>query len=443
MNIPGASRKRLLAVVTVVFLFLFFVFSLLGFATQHVVLLLGSPNHRAVQTHLPPPSTVGLLPDISRDTSVITQTYTVRQGDTLIDLLQRHHVETDDAYALLSVMKNTFNPRELRPGQEINFLYRRPATEEQPLNFLGITFDVDERNDMGILRNDDNGYDVSMSQRQVITQYVRTDGIIETSLYEAALQSGLPVEILMNMTHLFSFDVDFQRDIRPHDRFEAIFERHFNDRGDIIKEGPILYASLTVQNDVLRIYRHVADDGKADYFDGRGQTVRKTLLKTPIDGARLTSRYGMRRHPVMGYSKMHRGLDFAAARGTPIMASGDGTIVYAGEKGTYGNYILIRHANGYSTAYAHLSACSRRVKKGRRVSQGEIIGYVGATGLATGPHLHYEVRRGGRQINPSKVKFPPGRILAGAERKRFMETKKNLDRVFVDLGRGMFIARSL
>jgi murein DD-endopeptidase MepM/ murein hydrolase activator NlpD len=442
MNMPGTSKKRFVIIVAAVFLFLFLVFSILGFATQQVVLLLASPNHRTVQTEFNSAARTDAMTEMPLEEPFIKTTYTVRRGDTFIDLLRGQDVETDDAYAVLSAVRKAYNPRDLRPGQEITLLYDRQSHNQQQVNFRGIMFHVDERSAIVILRNDRNEYDINTVQRQVVTQYARSNGMIETSLYEAALQSGLPPEVLMDMTHLFSFDVDFQRDIRPNDRFEVVYERHFNDHGEVIREGPILYASLTVNNDVLRVYRHVTGNGEADYFDEQGQTVRKTLLKTPIDGARLTSRYGMRRHPVMGYSKMHRGLDFAAPRGTPIMASGDGTIVYAGGKGTYGKFILIRHANRYSTAYAHLSAYSRGVKKGKRIRQGEIIGYVGATGMATGPHLHYEVRRDGRQINPAKVKFPPGRVLSGTERERFMATKSDLDRVFVDLGRGMFIARS-
>jgi len=244
----------------------------------------------------------------------------------------------------------------------------------------------------------------------------------------------------MEFIYHFSFDVDFQRDIRPGNSFEVLFERHLNKNGKVVREGPVLHAALTLRNTTLRIYRHTSIEGKADYYNEKGQTVRKTLIRTPINGARLSSGYGMRKHPILGFSRMHRGLDFAAPIGTPIVASGSGAVVCAGRKGDYGKYIRIRHANQYATAYAHLSSFAKGIRTGKRVKQGEVIGYVGNTGLSTGPHLHYEVHHRGRKINPASVKCPPGRVLAGEELQRFMTAKTDLDRSFAKLEAKKLIA---
>lgn len=442
MNARTKTKKRFVIIAAVAILFLFVVFSILGFTTQRVILLLTTPNHLNKQTEFS--NTVGIekgQETIEAD-NFVRKVCIVEKGDTFLNLLKEQNIDTSDAYAIFSTVKKEYDLHDLKPGQEIAILYDRQSDDQECVSFRGICLRIDNIRDIMILRNDRNDYDIKKIQHRIVTQYARTEGIIRSSLYEAALESGLPLAVLMEMTRLFSFDVDFQRDIHLDDRFEVMYERHFDERGNLITEGPVLYASLSVQSDVLRIYRHTTCDGKSDYFDEEGRTVRKTLLKTPIDGARLTSGYGMRRHPVKGYSAMHRGLDFAAPKGTPIMASGDGTVVYTGRKGTYGNYIRIRHANQYSTAYAHLSASARNIKKGRRIKQGDIIGFVGSTGMATGSHLHYEVHHRGRHINPAKVKFPPGRTLAGKELDLFLTTKKNLDKAFVDLGTGTFIAES-
>ena len=440
MNTRRITKRRFFIIAAVAILLLFIVFSILGFATQRVVFLLTSPHHIGETTTYNTTVRTETVPTFSDEDPIIKKVCIVEKGDTFLNLLKAQHIDTSDAYALLSEVKKEYDPRDLNPGQEITMLYDRQSDDQQLMSFRGISLRIDDIRDIVILRNDLNEYDTSTIQHQIITQYARTDGIIETSLYEAALQSGLPLMVLMEMTRLFSFDVDFQRDVHPNDKFEVMYERHFDEKGKLINEGPVLYASLTVQNTVLRVYRHATLDGETDYFDDDGRTVRKTLLKTPINGARLTSRYGMRRHPIKGYSKMHQGLDFGASTGTPIMSSGDGTVVFAGRKGAYGNYIRIRHANHYSTAYAHLSGYARALKKGKRIKQGEIIGSVGSTGMVTGPHLHYEVHYRGRHINPAKVKFPPGRTLLGKEREHFLTTKINLDKVFVDLGTGTFIA---
>ncbi len=218
---------------------------------------------------------------------------------------------------------------------------------------------------------------------------------------------------------MFSFDVDFQREIQPGDSFEILYERLADDAGTTVGEGDILIASLTLSDNNMTLYRFKTDKGFTDYFDSSGQSAQKSLLRTPTDATRISSGFGRRRHPVLGYTRMHKGTDFAAPPGTPIYAAGDGVIEKAGWAGGYGKYVRIRHNGNYKTAYAHMRRVGPGIKAGVRVKQRQIIGYVGATGRVTGPHLHYEVHFNGRQIDPKKVRLPSGYRLKGAELERF------------------------
>ena len=262
---------------------------------------------------------------------------------------------------------------------------------------------------------------------------VRAMAIISSTLYSAAIKTGMPVDVLIEMIRAYSYDVDFQRDIQQGDKFEAIYEKKVDENGNYVRGGAILYASLTVSSRTLTIYRYKTTDGEVDLFNEKGHSVHKTLMITPIDGARLSSGYGMRRHPIKGYSRMHKGLDFAAPTGTPIMAAGDGVVEYAGRKSGYGNYIRLRHANEYQTVFGHMSKFASGIRKGVRVKQGQVIGYVGSTGLSTGPHLHYEVLHRGKNVNPAMIKTTPGRTLEGEEMERFLKVKGGLETLYASL----------
>jgi murein DD-endopeptidase MepM/ murein hydrolase activator NlpD len=359
-----------------------------------------------------------------------------------MNMLISRGINSGIAHAAISALKKAYDPRNLKPGQEVTLLYQHPQDDEKNLRFLGVNIKIDPERDIRTTLNGDNEFVIKQIRKVLTTHAYRAGGVIETSLYESALKTGLSLNILMQLVQPFSFDVDFQRDIQPGDRFEIMYECDLDENGTVVREGPVLYATLTLRDNTLRIYSHTTLGGETEYFNEAGQTVRKTLMRTPINGARLSSRYGMRRHPILGYSRMHKGLDFAAEKGTSVMASGSGTVSYAGRRGNYGKYVLVRHANGYATAYAHLSGFSRGLRPGKQVKQGEVIGYVGSTGLSTGPHLHYEVHHRGAQINPSRVKFPPRRTLTGTERERFLATKSDLETKFAGLtGKTTTIAR--
>ena len=232
----------------------------------------------------------------------------------------------------------------------------------------------------------------------------------------------MPLTILSEIIRLYSFDIDFQRDIHKDDELELMYNIFYNENRRTVSYGEVEYINLIQGKNNLEYFLFETSDGNLDYFNRSGKNVRKTLMKTPLDGAKLSSNYGMRKHPILGYNKMHKGVDFAAPKGTPIYAAGNGTIDYIGRKGAYGKYIRIRHNNAYKTAYAHLNSFSKGMSKGTRVKQGQIIGYVGSTGRSTGPHLHYEVIYEGKQINPMKMKLPSGKVLKGTELENFLNS---------------------
>jgi len=248
------------------------------------------------------------------------------------------------------------------------------------------------------------------------------ENTIMQSLYKAATDKKIPANTIIELARIYGFQVDFQRDIRKKDRFQIMYEVFVDENGKTIETGNILFANLILSGEDNSLY-YFDQEGSIGHYDKNGKSIQKALMKTPINGARLSSSFGMRKHPIDGFNKMHRGTDFAAPMGTPIMASGSGTIKKAGWCGGGGNCVVIRHNSTYETIYAHMSKFAKGIKKGVRVAQGQTIGYVGSTGKSTGPHLHYEVVVNGKKVNSQTLKLPSGKILKGEERKIF-ETKK-------------------
>jgi murein DD-endopeptidase MepM/ murein hydrolase activator NlpD len=371
------------------------------------------------------------LPAQAAAPSLVELTIQVRAGDTLAGVLERAGVGAREARDAIRAFSKVHSPRRIRTGDEVRIAYRpfeqdAADQEVQPGTFVGFGYNVSYEREVQV-RRDEGGFVSRDRDRPVSRQTVRSEGVIESSLYLAGKRQDLPDGTLAELIRAFSFDVDFQRDIRTDDSFQVMYQRVTDEDGELVNGAEILFASLTLSGKRKAIYRFKGDDGHTEYFDDKGRSAQKALMRTPIDGARLSSGFGKRRHPVLGYTKMHRGVDFAAPRGTPIYAAGNGTIDYAGRRGSYGNYIRIRHNANYMTAYAHMKGLARGMRKGRRVSQGEIIGYVGTTGRSTGPHLHYEILRGGTQVNPLRVRMPSGRTLRGQELARFEGLRAALD----------------
>ncbi len=339
----------------------------------------------------------------------------IRKGDTIMRLLQRAGVPANQAALAIGALRPLYNLRRIRVGQKLTVTTfegdqalgnRRLFLHKADLETgLDTSVSVERKADGFVAREVETPTEVRL---------VRVDGEIENSLYIAAEKAGMPASVLLQLVRAYSWDVDFQREIHAGDSFDVAWETVHTPDGEFLGDREMVYGSLTLKEKKLELFRFESRHG-TNYFDRNGVGARKPLLRTPIDGARLSSRYGKRRHPILGYTRMHRGIDFAARPGTPIYAAGDGTVAYAGRNGAYGLYIRIRHNSRYQTAYAHMRALRRGVRRGTRVSQGQVIGYVGSTGLSTGPHLHYEILVGGRQVNPLSVSLPPNVRLKGKD----------------------------
>ena len=350
----------------------------------------------------------------------------LESGDTLAGLLASFGVSRREVHAAVDAMADIFSPRRLRAGQEISLMLEPADDESEGQRLLGLKMRPSVDQDVEVRRDGDR-YVAQAIRRQLFPSLNSVEGEIQRSLFADAGALEIPPKTLATMIRAFSFDVDFQRELQPGDRFELLHETLHESDGELAKPGDLLYARLVLSGKAIEIYRFTPESGITDYFTPEGHSVRKSLLRTPIDGARISSGYGMRRHPILGYSKMHKGVDFAAPKGTPIFAAGNGVVEVAGRNGGYGKYIRLRHKGSYKTAYAHLSRYARGVKAGARVKQGQVIGYVGSTGRSTGPHLHYEVISGGKQVNPRSIKLPAGERLKGKELKRFEEARKGID----------------
>ncbi len=352
------------------------------------------------------------------------RTVSLGRGDTLMELLIEADVPTGDAQQVVAALRKAHDPRKLRAGQDFTLLFEADGDAER---LLGLEFQPAIERSVSVTRTD-AGFTAETIETPLERRLTVAEGSIDFSFDQAASAAGVPAPVrAVLINQLFSYDVDWQRDIQRGDGFEILYETLTTQDGQVAKAGGIVFAALTLSGKRMPVYRFEDDQGVVDYFNAKGESIRKALLRTPIDGARLSSGFGMRRHPVLGYSKMHKGVDFAAPTGTPIYAAGNGVVEEVGPKGAYGNYIRIRHNNEIATAYAHLSRFGRNIRRGARVSQGDVIGFVGNTGRSTGPHLHYEVMKRGRQVNPLSVDLPTGRTLAGKELARFRQVMAEID----------------
>ncbi len=362
--------------------------------------------------------------------ATIDRTVTVNPGDTLMEAVLSVGATPNEAHEAIVALTKIFDPRKLMVGQDIRITFADEDMANGTARLLAVNVAVDVDRELAAIRAQDGDFSPFEILKDLDRRFARASGTIDGSLYLAAERAGVPVNTLMELIRIYSWDVDFQRDIREGDTFEVFFDRLHDEDGNPVKEGNVLYANLVLSGTALPLYRYEDADGIIDYYNDQGHSVRKALLRTPVDGARLSSGFGMRRHPIAGYSRMHQGIDFAAPSGTPIKAAGDGVIEMAGRNGGYGNYIRIRHNSEYKTAYAHMSRLASGIGAGTRVRQGQTIGYVGTTGASTGPHLHYEVMVNNSQVNPMGVKLPTGKELQGVELAVFIETRKRVDSEF-------------
>lgn len=373
--------------------------------------------------------------DVSRDAA--NTTITIARGENFVDALKRAGVAAADRHAAAYAFGNHYNLRRLKPGQQFKLrvgwpnqtIFQLSDENEPEARLISLSFRDGFEQEIELTRAAGGVFDAEATPVELTTHLHALEGRIDGSLYLSAKALGAPDEIIAGLADAFAYDVDFQREIFGGDEFELIFEAQYDDRGEMAAGGEIMFARLNWRGKSREkgYYRFEEESGRADFYDAAGQSAKRLLMKTPIDGARLSSRFGTRRHPILGYRRAHKGVDFAARRGTPIKAAGDGVVERADRYGSFGNYIRIRHANGYKTAYAHLNGFRKGIRKGRRVRQGDIIGYVGTTGRSTGPHLHYEVHLKGKAVNPQKLKIATGKKLTGSAFERFKLERDRID----------------
>ncbi|WP_366653473.1 M23 family metallopeptidase [Fodinicurvata sp. EGI_FJ10296] len=354
---------------------------------------------------------------------------TVNSGDTLMALLTGAAVPRQDAYQAIEAMEEAFDPRRLRVGQAVEVTFSHEGTDTE---FAALAIEPDVDTQVIVSRSEGGAFAVEELTKEFETRPVAARGSITSSLSASSAAAGVPYPVVMELIRAYSYAIDFQRDIQPGDQFEVLFDQEVDENGDAVRTKDVRFAMLTVSGEEIPIYRFETEHG-VDYFDRSGESIRRLLMRTPIDGARMSSGFGMRHHPILGYSRMHRGVDFAAPTGTPIYAAGNGVVEFAARNSGYGNFIRIRHNAGVKTAYAHLNAFESGLREGQRVSQGDVIGYVGTTGQSTGPHLHYEVMRNGEQVDPMSLDLPTGDVLEGQERERFETYVASVDRQFANL----------
>ena len=355
----------------------------------------------------------------------------VKSGDTLEKILKKNGFQNQEIFEIIKETKKMFDPKNLIVGKEITIKYENKEKNNKSIDSIFIPL---EFNKNLYLEKIDENYIAEITSKKTQKSLIKKKGFITDSLYLSGLREDVNKKAINEMIGMFSFSVDFQRDIWRNDSFEILYEEEFIKYDKSNKNlGKILYANLELQSiGSLKLFRFESDNKKIEYFDENGKSAKKLLMKTPIDGARLSSGFGMRKHPIKGYMKKHQGVDFAAPTGTSIYAAGDGIIEMKQRYKGYGKYIRIRHANGFKTAYGHISKFNKTPSG--RVKQGSIIGYVGSTGNSTGPHLHYEVLKNNIRINPQKLKLPSGRKLKGDELQRFIETKNLIYRKLDGLG---------
>ena len=342
----------------------------------------------------------------------------IKSGETFDKILEDYSVNKSEIIKIKNSLKKKTNLNKLNTKQTIEF-----SLDKTNNKINEFTFQISNTQKIELIRDLKNDvFNEELLLIKLNKKIVYNENIILQSLYKSATDEKIPANIIIEFARIYGFQVDFQRDIRKQDKFQIMYEIFSNDKNEIIETGNILFANLQIsgQNNSLYYFDKYGSEG---HYDKNGKSVKKALMKTPINGARLSSPFGMRKHPIDGFNKMHRGTDFAAPAGTPIMASGDGVVKKAGWCGGGGNCVKIRHNSTYQTVYAHMSKFARGIKAGVRVKQGQTIGYVGSTGKSTGPHLHYEVIVNGKKVNSQKLKLPSGKILKGKERKLF-ETKK-------------------
>tara|TARA_B100001059_G_scaffold232305_1_gene269868 strand:+ start:124 stop:1470 length:1347 start_codon:yes stop_codon:yes gene_type:complete len=349
--------------------------------------------------------------------------YVIKNNDTMEKILKNFNIKNSDIKNISAKLKEK-KFSNIYSGRKLSLIYKK--LENNSNTVVNLVYPVNNISSIEI-RKVQNSFTIKENILQLYKKEVVIKNIIKNNLYSSAVDAGVEPNIIVEFARIYGFEVDFQRDIRKGDWFEILYEKFIDDNNKIRDTGKIIYASMFVNGEEINLYNFKDSDGD-EYYNIKGKSITKSLMKTPINGARLSSSFGMRKHPILGYNKMHKGTDFAAPSGTPIMASGSGTVTRARWCGGGGNCLKIKHNSTYETIYAHMKSFAKGIREGKKVRQGQVIGYVGSTGMSTGPHLHYEVIVNGKKVNSQRLKLPSGKTLKGENREKF-----ELERIKVDL----------
>jgi murein DD-endopeptidase MepM/ murein hydrolase activator NlpD len=353
----------------------------------------------------------------------------VRNGDSIQRILYDQKISPSDINNVINALRREYNIGALRNDQKVYLIIKR----EKNGNFVSrLTVNIDNITSVHVFLNKDNVYETKRVTKILTKKNHLVETTIDRGIYRTAKQSGIENSIVAQFARLYGFEVDFQRDLKKNDKIKIFYERYLDDDGVPQRTGNIIYSEITNVERNIILYRYEYPNGSIAYFTPEGKSIEKSLMRTPINGAKLSSRYGFRIHPILGYNQMHQGTDFAAPIGTPVMASGAGTVEYSGWKGGYGKFISIRHSAVYQTNYAHLQDYAKGIRRGAKVQQGQVIGYLGSTGSSTGPHLHYEVIVNGRKENSQTLKLPSAAPLEGNNKNFFEIQKRNIDNLILE-----------
>ena len=372
-------------------------------------------------------SLFNMIDSYQRETE-IKELVTVEKGDTFISILNSMGLGYEEAHNLYKAFKKVYNPANIRIGQKILIGGIYDNELKKIIRLDEIVIQENNLKSYSLAKNENGVFEAKVNQEELITEVNSAHGAISGSLSKSMNSQGVPNKVIHEFVNIFSYSVDFKRDVRKGDKFEIIFENKITKDGKVASSGNILYASLQLRKEKVSLYRFTDSKGNTDYYTEKGLAMKKTLHKKPLSfqNARISSPFGKRLHPIKKRWIIHWGVDYAAPKGTKIFAGGDGTVQVAKYNGGYGNYIKIRHNSEYSTAYGHMWKFAKGIRPGVRVKQGQVIGYVGSTGLSTGPHLHYEVIKNGKRVNPRTIRAATGNNLAGKDLKKFKNIVSNI-----------------
>ncbi len=360
------------------------------------------------------------------DKNLDSITIAMKAGVSLNRLLELAGIHKNDATDAVEELTNVYNPKQILVGQEIKINFEIMDTEGKEIRFSSMEIKLPKSQKIAVTRLDNDIFFAHIFESKNQPKLIYIQATIGATMLSAAKNAGLTQEMFNELVKAYSYDVDFQRDVKQGDKLEVLYEGIYDEEGKLISAGDVLYTTLTVNSGKFIIFHYTTPDGKADFYSKDGESVQRSLLKTPVNGARISSGYGTRHHPILGFTKAHKGVDFAAPTGTPVYAAGNGTILEIKRKGSYGKYIKIFHNGIYTTTYAHLNGFARNLQRGSKVTQGQVVGYVGSTGRSSGPHLHYEIIEKGQHVNPLMIKSNSGKQLVESEKELFFKYRDSL-----------------